>query len=77
MGAIFVGSAVFLPQIWVWAAIVLVATLGLLEYYILANKAGIPVFRVWGVLCGLLAGELSCAILPCRSTIHACLPCRS
>lgn len=54
MGALFIGCAVFLPQVWVWAAIVLVATLGQLEYYILANKAGIQVFRVWGVFCGLL-----------------------
>ena len=54
MGAVFVGSAVFLPQIWVWVAIVLVSTLGQLEYYTLANKAGIPVFRVWGVMCGAL-----------------------
>lgn len=53
LGALFVGSALFLPQIWVWAVIVLVSTLGQLEFYILANKAGIPVFRVLGVACGL------------------------
>ena len=53
LGALFACSALFLPQIWVWAVIVIVATLGQLEFYILANKAGIPVYRVLGVMCGL------------------------
>lgn len=53
LGVLFLGSAMFLPQIWVWAVIVVVATLGQLEFYILANRAGIPVYRVLGVVCGL------------------------
>lgn len=53
LGAIFAASAVFLPQIWVWVVIVVVATLGQLEFYLLANRAGIPVYRVLGVLCGV------------------------
>lgn len=53
LGLLFLGSAMFLPQIWVWAVIVLVAALGQLEFYIIANRAGIPVYRVLGVACGL------------------------
>ena len=53
LGALFLGGAIVLPQIWVWVIIVVVSTLGQLEFYILANKAGIPVYRVWGVVCGM------------------------
>jgi phosphatidate cytidylyltransferase len=48
-----IGSAFFLPAFGVWILILLLAMWAQYEFYLLMDKAGIPVFRVYGILFGM------------------------
>jgi phosphatidate cytidylyltransferase len=51
IAAVF-ASAYFAPQACVWVGIAVVSMVGQLEFYAMMDKAGIPVYRVVGVICG-------------------------
>lgn len=54
VGVFFVLVALYLPSVWAWPLLVLLAALAQLEFYTMANQAGIPVFRILGVCCGAI-----------------------
>ncbi len=43
----------FLPVWFVWVLLLVVASIGLLEFYRMMDQAKMPVFRMFGVACGL------------------------
>lgn len=54
IGAGLILAAYIMPTAGAWAALVLVAALGQLEFYAMMRRAEIPVFRVLGLLIGAL-----------------------
>lgn len=53
MAAVF-ACAFLMPQIWIWVVIALISVVGQLEFYAMMDKAGIPVYRVVGAICGTI-----------------------
>lgn len=62
----------YLPPVGVWLLLVALSTIGQLEFYAMANKAGIPVFRVVGVVCGAaIISATFCTIGPSEASLAA------
>jgi len=53
LGLAFIMVAVYLPSVWIWPILLVVATLAQLEFYAMVNMSGIPAFRILGVACGV------------------------
>ncbi len=52
IGGVLVLVANYLPPVFAWLLLVAIAMLALQEFYAMANRAGYPVFRGVGTLCG-------------------------
>ncbi len=53
IAAAFLAGIFFLPVWVVWALLLIVGGLALLEFYRMMDAAGMPVFRIFGVACGV------------------------
>ena len=61
------------PPVGAWVLIIMISTLGQLEFYAMAEKADFPVFRVYGTLCGAaLISATFCTIGPDPESIASC-----
>ncbi|MCK5850521.1 MAG: CDP-archaeol synthase [Kiritimatiellae bacterium] len=68
-GLLFAGMVIvlanYVPPVGAWLVLVFLSSVGQLEFYGMMDKAGIPVFRVWGPLCGAaLISVTFCTIGP-------------
>ena len=68
-GLLFAGMVIvlanYVPPVGAWLVLVFLSSVGQLEFYGMMDKAGIPVFRVWGTLCGAaLISATFCTIGP-------------
>ena len=65
IAGIIIILANYLPPAGAWVVLVLLSSLAQLEFYGLMDKAGVPVFRVYGTLCGAaLISATFCTIGP-------------
>ncbi len=51
-GVLLLSGICFLPPIGSWFIIAIISALAQFEFYVLVNRAGIPVFRYLGIFCG-------------------------
>ncbi|MBN2301810.1 MAG: phosphatidate cytidylyltransferase, partial [Lentisphaerae bacterium] len=60
----------YLSPVGIWLLLVVLSAIGQLEFYTMANKAGIPVFRIVGVVCGTgIISTTVCTIGPDAESI--------
>lgn len=70
MAVALILAAIYLPPLGAWVVLMVISSLAQYEFYAMMNMAGIPVFRVVGILCGgVMITATFCTIGPTAEEI--------